>query len=82
MSPNRYRTKKEGLSLKDNPLILKAGLTRLELATSDVTGRGLAYHAIYLSNEISTLWRPHHVLTHPLYPYLYPHTVIHSVIGR
>ena len=39
MLPNRYRTKKEGLSLKDNPLILKAGLTRLELATSDVTGR-------------------------------------------
>jgi hypothetical protein len=25
--------------MKDNPLNLKAGLTRLELATSDVTGR-------------------------------------------
>jgi hypothetical protein len=39
VSPNRHWTKKEGLPLKDNPLNLKAGLTRLELATSDVTGR-------------------------------------------
>jgi hypothetical protein len=39
VSPNRHWTKKEGLPLQDNPLNLKAGLTRLELATSDVTGR-------------------------------------------
>ena len=39
MSSKRHQAKKEGLPMKDNPLNLKAGLTRLELATSDVTGR-------------------------------------------
>jgi hypothetical protein len=39
VSSKRHQAKKEGLPMKDNPLNLKAGLTRLELATSDVTGR-------------------------------------------
>ena len=39
MSSKRHQPKKEGLPMKDNPLNRKAGLTRLELATSDVTGR-------------------------------------------
>lgn len=39
MSSKSHQPKKEGLPIEDNPLNLKAGLTRLELATSDVTGR-------------------------------------------
>jgi hypothetical protein len=39
VSSKRHQAKKEGLPISGNPLHLKAGLTRLELATSDVTGR-------------------------------------------
>jgi hypothetical protein len=39
VSSKSHQPKNEGLPIEDNPLNLKAGLTRLELATSDVTGR-------------------------------------------
>ena len=39
MSPICPPSKKEGLPMTGNPLKDLAGLTRLELATSDVTGR-------------------------------------------
>ena len=39
MSPKCHRTIKRGYTTWRNPLNLQAGLTRLELATSDVTGR-------------------------------------------
>ena len=39
MSPKNPQTDERGQPVRANPLVMLAGLTRLELATSDVTGR-------------------------------------------
>jgi hypothetical protein len=76
VSPKSPQTCKRAYIIRCKPLNLKAGLTRLELATSDVTGRGWRYPAIYFFNEIRALGRPPPRVTPLLYPPLYPHSVI------
>jgi len=50
VSPKRHRTNERGHGLHRNPLNLLAGLTRLELATSDVTGQSWTPPIPYLYN--------------------------------
>jgi hypothetical protein len=71
-----------GCTVWCNPLNLQAGLTRLELATSDVTGRVLRYPIISFFNEIHMLGSPPPRATPLRNPVFYPHSVIHSVIGQ
>jgi hypothetical protein len=61
-----------------NPLKLVAGLTRLELATSDVTGRAWPITGFSLSNVFHTLEGFGPGLATPKPPSFYPKTVLGS----
>jgi hypothetical protein len=73
-----HRASKRGYTIQCNPLNLQAGLTRLELATSDVTGRAWPITGFSLFNVFHTLEGGGPGLATPKYASFYPKTVLGS----